>query len=101
MSFNVIAQSRDITTILLGTRHESMEDFMSTVHDMATGQRHHQVDIYVKHKLQIEKCRYAPLIPGRQLYRGERFYLWHQMEKFTTALALCEGNPLVTGGFPF
>ena len=35
------------------------------------------------------------------LYREFCARWWrHQMESFSTLLALCEGNPLVTGGFP-
>ena len=36
-----------------------------------------------------------------KIYSGHLITWWHhQMEKFSALLALCEGNPPVTGGFP-
>ena len=40
--------------------------------------------------------------PGRDKWWLEEAVTWwrHQMETFSALLALCEGNPPVTGGFP-
>ena len=43
---------------------------------------------------------YSSMIPVKQPCRHASRWWYHQVDTFSALLALCEGNPPVTGGFP-
>ena len=53
-----------------------------------------------RHKTRCEDPRLTASTGELKFYMSQKSRRRHQMETFSASLALCEGNPPVTGGFP-